>query len=83
MQTSMLTCSIPDGPSQKCEKTRASDEISPLPTRPVPDVTNLHSSSGGLPINNDKGFFSLLHRYELRQDRGETAPVDSINTNAE
>jgi hypothetical protein len=34
----MLTCFIPDELSQKCEKTRFS-EISPLPTRPVPDIT--------------------------------------------
>jgi hypothetical protein len=43
----------------------AEDDCAPMPIRYSP-------RSGGSRSSNDKGFFSILHRNERRQDLGET-----------
>jgi hypothetical protein len=51
VRTSILTLSISDGLSYRCEKTRFS-EISSFPTRPAPGITVFNT--GGLMVNTKK-----------------------------
>jgi hypothetical protein len=66
----MLTSSIPDGPSQKCKK-RAPADL-PTPDEACARYHCLNEEVEAPDLATVKFFFWLLHRYELRQDRGET-----------
>jgi hypothetical protein len=68
VRTSILTCSIPDGPLGNARR-RASAR-SPDSRRGLCQALLSSPRSGGSRSSNDIEFFSLLHRYELQQDRG-------------
>ena len=74
-------CPLPDGTLLEMRKDTLQRDLPALDDA-CARYYCLHQRVEAPDLATIKDFFSLSHRYELRQDRGE-ATVDSITTNVE